>query len=162
MISALITTGERCRLWYPGDWIGSHGWHVIGTDEGSEWVHVNQTILEIAGLKPADRKPKAAWFRTRKGRGYLKYDNASHGSPHKTDSELFWETKKPFIEKYGAEFQNYLGEPPADEAGLMAEFRANLSAVMDVLKADQDLLISSLIVWLNSAIGFRRHWTHSN
>ncbi len=124
----------------PEDWIGSHGWHVIGTDEGSDWSHVNRTILEIASLQPADHKPKAAWFRNRKGRGYLKYDNASHGSPHKTDSEIFWETKKPFVEKYGAEFQNYLGEPPADEAGLMAEFRANLSAVMDVLKADQDLV----------------------
>ncbi len=124
----------------PEDWIGSHGWHVIGADEGSEWANVTKTLLEIAALQPADQKPKAAWFKTRKGRGYLKYDNASHGSPHKMDSETFWETKKPFVEKYGAEFKNYLGSAPADEAGVMEEFRANLSAVMDVLKADQDLV----------------------
>ena len=78
----------------PEDWIGSHGWHVVGTDEGSEWQPVNKALLEIVALQPADHKPKAVWFRTRKGRGYLKYDNASHGSPHKMDSETFWETKQ--------------------------------------------------------------------
>lgn len=124
----------------PEDWIGSHGWHVIGTDEGSEWESVNQTLLDIAALQPTDQKPKAAWFRTRKGRGYLKYDNASHGSPHKMDSEIFWETKQPFVEKYGAKFENYQGGAPADEASIQAEFRANLSAVIDVLKADQGLV----------------------
>ena len=124
----------------PEDWIGSHGWHVVGTDEGSEWQPVNKALLEIVALQPADHKPKAVWFRTRKGRGYLKYDNASHGSPHKMDSETFWETKKPFVEKYGAEFVNYQGSAPADEAGIQAEFRANLSAVIDVLKADQALV----------------------
>jgi transketolase len=124
----------------PEDWIGSHGWHVVGTDEGSEWQHVNKALLDIVALQPADHKPKAVWFRTRKGRGYLKYDNASHGSPHKMDSETFWETKQPFVEKYGAEFVNYQGSAPADEAGIREEFRANLSVVIDVLKADQALV----------------------
>ncbi len=124
----------------PKDWIGSHGWHVIGTDDGSDWQPVTQTLLDITALQPDDRKPKAAWFKTRKGRGYLKYDNASHGSPHAMDSELFWETKAPFVEKYGAVFQNYGGDAPKDEQGVMSEFKANLSAVMDVLKADQDLV----------------------
>jgi transketolase len=124
----------------PEDWIGSHGWHVVGTDEGSEWQHVNKALLDIVALQPADHKPKAVWFRTRKGRGYLKYDNASHGSPHKMDSETFWETKQPFVEKYGAKFENYQGSAPSDEAGIRAEFRANLSAVIDVLKADQALV----------------------
>ena len=31
-----------------------------------------------------DDRPKAIWVKTRKGRGYLKYDSASHGSPHKS------------------------------------------------------------------------------
>ena len=35
---------------------------------------------------------------------------------------------------------NYQGSAPADEAGIRAEFRANLSAVIDVLKADQALV----------------------
>ncbi len=124
----------------PEDWIGSHGWHVIGTDEGSEWLPVTRTLLDIVAMQPDDQKPKAAWFRTRKGRGYLKYDNASHGSPHKMDSELFWQTKAPFVEKYGAVFQNYGGEAPKDEQAVKAEFEANLSAVIDVLKADQGLV----------------------
>jgi transketolase len=124
----------------PEDWIGSHGWHVIGTDEGSEWLPVTRTLLDIVAMQPDDRKPKAAWFRTRKGRGYLKYDNASHGSPHKMDSDLFWQTKAPFVEKYGAVFQNDGGDAPKDEQAVMAEFKANLSAVIDVLKADQSLV----------------------
>ena len=53
------------------------------------------------------------WFQTRKGRGYGKYDNPSHGSPHQTDSSLFWETKKPFMDKYGVTFANYGGSTPA-------------------------------------------------
>lgn len=124
----------------PNDWIGSHGWHVTGTDAGSEWQPVITTIFDAVYLKPEDQKPRAAWFRTRKGRGYLKYDNFSHGSPHAMNSEVFWETKKSFVEKYGAEFINYFGSAPQTEEEIAEEFRLNLSAVMDVLKADQDLV----------------------
>ena len=57
-----------------------------------------------------DRVPSVAWFKTRKGREYLKYDNKSHGSPHKTDSDLFWETKRTFADKYGVTFANFGGD----------------------------------------------------
>lgn len=124
----------------PSDWIGSHGWHVIGTEAGSEWLSVTKAMLDIVHLDAGDEKPRAAWFKTRKGRGYLKYDNASHGSPHKLDSEIFWETKRPFVEKYAATFKNYFGQAPESEAGLREEFFANLKAVMDVLHVDQKLV----------------------
>lgn len=124
----------------PSDWIGSHGWHVIGTEAGSEWLSVTKAMLDIVHLDAGDEKPRAAWFKTRKGRGYLKYDNASHGSPHTLDSEIFWETKRPFVEKYAATFKNYFGQAPESEAGLREEFFANLKAVMDVLHVDQKLV----------------------
>ena len=41
-----------------------------------------RAVLEAARGENPDRLPSAAWFRTRKGRGYGKYDNASHGVPH--------------------------------------------------------------------------------
>ena len=56
------------------------------------------------------------------------------------NSELFWETKRPFAEKYGAEFTNFGGSAPADPEALRAEFEANLQAVIDVLHRDQALV----------------------
>lgn len=124
----------------PEDWIGSHGWNVWGTAEGSQWKTVTQALLEITETVYENNKPLAVWFKTRKGREYLKYDYKSHGAPHAMNSELFWETKKPFVEKYGAVFSNYCGEAPSSEEGLQEEFRSNLAAVMKVLEQDQALV----------------------
>ncbi|MFW5690067.1 MAG: 1-deoxy-D-xylulose-5-phosphate synthase N-terminal domain-containing protein, partial [Spirochaetota bacterium] len=75
----------------PEEWFGSHGWIVVGTESGSEWSGVLDAYERLLGAPNPDRVPSAAWFRTRKGRDYLKYDNASHGSPHAMNSELFWQ-----------------------------------------------------------------------
>lgn len=124
----------------PTDWFASHGWRVSGTESGSEWGPVTQAILSMVLGDNPDRVPSVTWVKTRKGRGYLKYDNKSHGSPHKTDSELFWETKRPFAEKYGVTFANFGGRAPTDAAALQAEFAANLKAVIGVLDRDQELV----------------------
>ena len=63
-------------------------------------------------------RPGCVWFKTRKGREYLVYDQKSHGAPHAMNSELFWETKRPFMEKYGVEFANYGGSAPGDPEAL--------------------------------------------
>jgi transketolase len=124
----------------PTDWFASHGWRVVNTEEGSEWEPVTRTILELGLGEKTEGAPSVAWFKTRKGRGYLKYDNASHGSPHKINSELFWKLKEPFAEKYGVEFRNFGGPAPEDQEALRAEFEANLRTVIDVLHNDQELL----------------------
>ena len=124
----------------PEDWFGSHGWNVYGSEEGESWEAVTSTLLSMISADNPNRAPHAAWFKTRKGRGYLKYDNNSHGSPHKMDSELFWQTKQPFAEKYGVEFENFGGDPPEDPEALKAEFKANLEVVIDVLRSDQELI----------------------
>jgi len=123
----------------PNDWLGLHGWEVNGTENGSEWEAVTQVLLETDAFEK-NGSPKAAWFKTRKGRGYKKYDNFSHGSPHKMNSELFWATKKAFAEKYEVNFKNMGGEAPETAAGLQEEFRANLDAVIQVLRTDQTLI----------------------
>jgi transketolase len=124
----------------PTDWFASHGWRVVSTEDGSEWGPVLQTILELTMGEREDGIPSAAWFKTRKGRGYLKYDNASHGSPHKINSDLFWKVKEPFAETYGVEFKNFGGDPPEGPEALLDEFEANLRVVIDVLREDQALV----------------------
>ena len=124
----------------PALWFESRGWRVTGTEKGEDWEAVTRALLDLSNGPNPDHVPGMVWFKTRKGRGYLKYDNVSHGAPHGRDSKEFWETKKPFAEKYGARFANFGGEAPKDEAGLAAEFEANLKAVIDVLRADQALV----------------------
>ena len=124
----------------PGEWFASHGWRVTGTEAGSQWAPVTRAILEMMMGGNPDRAPSMTWVKTRKGREYLKYDNKSHGSPHGRNSDLFWQTKQPFAERYGVEFANAGGWAPDDLDELHAEFEANLRAVMEVLHRDEDLV----------------------
>lgn len=124
----------------PADWFGAHGWRVFGTESGSEWGPVTRTLLEMVTTENPNRAPSVAWVKTRKGREYLKYDNKSHGVPHPINSELFWETKRPFAEKYGVTFANFGGAAPKDPEALRAECAANLQAVIAVLHRDQALV----------------------
>jgi len=124
----------------PTDWFGSHGWRVFGTEDGSDWEPVTRTLLTMLHAENPDRAPSVSWFRTRKGRDYLKYDYASHGAPHPQNCETFWETKRPFAAKYGVTFKNMGGCAPTDPDALQEEFRANLKAVIDVLHRDEALV----------------------
>jgi transketolase len=124
----------------PAGWFGSHGWRVFGTPSGSEWGPVTETLLSMVLSENPDRRPNMAWFKTRKGREYGKYDNASHGVPHEMNSQLFWETKRPFAEKYGCQFTNFGGAAPKDPAQVRSECEDNLRAVIEVLHGDQALV----------------------
>lgn len=124
----------------PQDWFASHGWRVCGTEHGSEWKPVAEAMLALVNETDANRAPSVAYFKTRKGREYLKYDYASHGAPHPRNSEAFWNLKKDFAAKYGARFVNVDGAAPSDGNALTEEFRANLKAVVDVMHADQELV----------------------
>ena len=82
----------------PIDWFEPYGWQVAGTENGEDW----ESILNAYGKlfdKGNDNQPKALWVKTRKGRGYLKYDEASHGSPHKRNSKQFWDIRREFSKK---------------------------------------------------------------
>lgn len=129
----------------PKDWFSSHGFRVFGTELGDDWESL-ATVFEAAvprdgaGMTNPEMQPSVLWFKTRKGRGYLKYDNASHGSPHPMNSEIFWKTKSDFKQNYGARFANFGGPAPEDTETLATEFKANLKAVIDVLHEDQELV----------------------
>ncbi|MGC8780368.1 MAG: transketolase-like TK C-terminal-containing protein [Anaerolineae bacterium] len=124
----------------PADWFGSHGWRVYGVEQGSEWEPLAQALLAMTAEQDPQKRPAVMWFKTRKGRGYGKYDYASHGVPHPLNSEAFWATKREFAERYGVEFVNMGGPAPADPQALRAEFRANLEVIIGVLRRDQALV----------------------
>ncbi len=124
----------------PADWFGAHGWRVFGAEFGSEWGPVTQAMLSMLYGENPGRAPSMVWVKTRKGRGYLKYDNASHGAPHAMNSELFWQTKREFADKYDVQFVNFGGKAPGDAKAVRTEFEANLKVVMGVLARDQALV----------------------
>ncbi|MBN1399818.1 MAG: transketolase, partial [Anaerolineae bacterium] len=124
----------------PTDWFGAHGWRVFSTEQGSEFKPLVEAVLSMLYSENPDRRPSVTWFKARKGRGYLVYDNKAHGEPHAMNSELFWETKRPFAAKYGVEFENMGGPGPKDPAAVRSEFEANLKAVIGVLHADPGLI----------------------
>jgi transketolase len=152
----------------PADWFASHGWRIFGTEQGSEWGPVTEALLAMTLTPNLGRAPSVTWLKTRKGRGYLKYDNASHGAPHKMNSETFWETKRAFAERYGVDFRNQGGPAPTDPQAVAAEFEANLSAVIQVLRDDPALVdyLAERLVSLGEGVpddrpGYRLETAHN-
>ncbi|NLE76291.1 MAG: transketolase, partial [Chloroflexi bacterium] len=124
----------------PQDWFAPYGWRVFAAEQGDDWRMVTRALVTMVEGPNPEQAPSMAYLRTRKGRGYLKYDNKSHGAPHAMNSDLFWETKRPFAEKYGVAFAGMGERAPKDAQALQEQFRANLQAVMEVLHRDQALV----------------------
>lgn len=124
----------------PADWFAPYGWRVSGTLEGMQWPDVTHAILEAVHGPNPDGVPSMCWFRTRKGRGYVVEDYKSHGTPHKPNSDAYWQTKREFAAKYGVEFEG-MGEPaPKDPEAFRAQVTVNFERVMGVLRADEELV----------------------
>jgi transketolase len=121
----------------PESWFGAYDWRVTGTMDGSEWAPVTRAVLEAARGANPERRPSVAWFRTRKGRGYGKYDNKSHGTPHPMNAPEFWAVRRGFMEKYGVTYEGVDQPAPADPEAQQAQARANLAVAMSVLRRDE-------------------------
>jgi len=113
----------------PNDWFASHGWRVFGTQDGHDWEAVAKALINMVYRENSKSIPRALWVKTRKGR-----------VPHSINSDLFWETKRPFMEKYGVSFVNFGGSAPNGRQQIKEEFKANLKIVIDVLHDDQNLV----------------------
>ncbi len=123
----------------PAEWFGARGWRVTGTERGMEWDAVEATLRELISAEGSSLRPNAAWFRTRKGRGYGVYDAPSHGTPHAMNSPLFWEGRREFMERYGITFAGY-GEPaPAGEEAQREQTRQNLARVLSLFDERPEL-----------------------
>ncbi len=139
----------------PVEWFDSYGWHVEGTKNGEDWESIVKAYHRL--FADADRErnvPKMIWTRTRKGRDYGTYDYQSHGTPHRQNSELFWETKRVFAEKYGVDFVGFGKPAPARQEAQREQTAANFEVVMSVLKRDQALVdyLSDTLVELGDSV----------
>ena len=123
----------------PDDWFSSYGWRVTGTEHGSEWDDVTRATLEAARGDNPGKTPSVAWFKTRKGRGYGKYDNKSHGTPWPMNAPDYWAVRKEFMTKYGVTYDGVDEPAPDDPNEREAQARANFGVALSVLRTNTDL-----------------------
>ncbi|MGC8705306.1 MAG: transketolase-like TK C-terminal-containing protein, partial [Athalassotoga sp.] len=122
----------------PDDWFRPYGWNVVGCEDGHDWEKVFDAFKKSESQRQKNL-PNTIWFKTKKGYGYGVYDNKSHGSPHKANSEIFWRTREEFMEKYGVDFEGY-GKDASDGDEFVKQTRANLKKVIDLILKDEDLV----------------------
>ena len=137
----------------PPDWFLSYGWKVEGTDQGEDWESIMKAYHSLFEGNDPDI-PKIIWTKNRKGRGYGIYDAKSHGLPHKRNSEIFWNTKRKFAEKYNVDFQGFGDPAPASEFDFKDQCKSNLKTVMSVLEKNQPLIdyISDRLLELGDSV----------
>lgn len=123
----------------PEDWFAPYGWRVAGAQDGSDFRQLIPAFHEILAERGGD-KPGMVWFRTRKGRGYGKYDNKSHGAPHKYNDAAFWEARREFCEQYGVAYEGSDGDAPADRDERVAQSRENLARAAAPVTGHQETL----------------------
>ena len=141
---------SRCRSVVhgtPETWFKPYGWRVNGTEQGSEWPTVTRAVLEAARGDNPGKVPSMAWFKTRKGRGYGKYDNKSHGTPWPMNAPEFWEVRKQFMAKYGVTYEGVDEPAPTDAAERETQARANFQVAMSVMRRDDEL-----VTWLSDRL----------
>ncbi len=124
----------------PADWFASYGWRIYGAEDGSDWESITPAILRNALDSDKKLRPGLTWMKTRKGRGYLKYDYASHGAPHKANSPEYWKTKEVFAEKYGVDFEGFGQPAPDDPEAFRKQVEANYRKVIEVLHQHEDTM----------------------
>ncbi len=124
----------------PADWFAPYGWRVSGTHRGMEWGPVTEAVLEAACGDNPSHRPSVAWFKTRKGRGYGKYDASSHGTPWPMHAPEFWAVRRQFMARYGVEYEGMEDPPPTDADALRAQEAVNLQIALSVLRRDDELV----------------------
>ena len=124
----------------PKDWFGSHGWHVEGTMNGESWSELTDAYYRLLIEKSDPNIPKVIYSKTTKGRGYHKIDYASHGAAHKRNSELFWQTKKDFSQKYNVDFHNFGEQEVKLKEGQVEQAISYFDSVFSVMSSNQGLV----------------------
>ena len=124
----------------PEDWFGSHGWHVEGTLNGENWGDLTEAYHRLLVENANPNIPKIIYGQSRKGRGYHKYDYASHGAAHKRNSKLFWQTKEDFAEKYNIDFDGFGSEAPDSWDGQVDQAGSLFNDAFSVMESNQELV----------------------
>ena len=122
----------------PDDWFLPYGWNVVGCENGHDWKCVLGAFDKIEQNKK-ERTPNVMWFKTRKGYEYGIYDNKSHGTPHKANSEIFWKTREKFMQKYNVDFVGFQKPAPAGKAFAEQTYQ-NLQIALNVVLENEELV----------------------
>ena len=138
----------------PEDWFGSHGWHVEGVENGENWQEITDAYYRLLVENSSTKIPKVIYSKTRKGRGYHIYDSKSHGVAHKMNSDLFWKTKKDFLDKYKIEFKEYGSAPDDTWEGQVDQAKSMFKTVFKVMSDNQDYVdyLSSRLIELGNSV----------
>jgi len=123
----------------PESWFAPYDWRVAGAEDGSDFAQLVDAFHEVLASRDQSR-PGCVWFRTRKGRGYGKYDNKSHGAPHKYNDDAFFAARDEFCETYGVKFEGRGEEAPASRADRVAQSRENMTRALAVLTEHEQTL----------------------
>ena len=141
----------------PADWFEPYGWRVAGTEQGESYREIAQTLLEVVHAEETGGRPGMAWFKTRKGRGYHKFDAASHGAAHKRNSELFWRCRQDFQEKYGVSFADFGNVEDPGEDACREQTKGWFETAFGVMRDDQELVeyLADTLVELGDSVPAR-------
>ena len=124
----------------PNEWFEPYGWRVAGAENGHDFADITRALVEICGAQETGGRPGCIWFKTRKGRGYHVYDAPSHGKAHKRNSELFWQCRADFAEKYGVTFEGAGDTTDPGEEACREQTRGWFETVFSVLRSDDALV----------------------
>ena len=116
------------------------GWHVEGADDCEDWSTFTEAYYNLIVKNSNTGIPKMVFAKSRKGRGYHKFDEKSHGAPHKRNSDLFWQTKKDFASKYNINFENFGEDAASSREEQVTQGSSYLETVFSVLRNNQELV----------------------
>jgi len=125
----------------PRDWFAPYGWHVHEAADGSNWDDVTRALQELVDPGNPAGRPGMMFGRTRKGRGYHTFDDASHGAAHKYHSEKFWAGRREFAATYGIAWAGDGEAAPEGGAARRERLCAHLNTALDVLRSREDTLM---------------------
>jgi transketolase len=138
----------------PDDWFKPYGWRVAGAEKGDDYASITKALLAIVHDEHPKGRPGCVWVKTRKGRGYHKYDAPSHGKAHARNSELFWKCRKDFADRYGVAFDGFGDVTDPGEKACREQSEQWFQTVMSVLRHDKELLeyLSDTLVELGESV----------
>ncbi|MBI1380276.1 MAG: transketolase [Planctomycetaceae bacterium] len=138
----------------PVDWFAPYGWRVAGAEDGEDYEALTRALVEIVHAEDTQGRPGCVWFKTRKGRGYHKFDAASHGKSHGRNSDMFWRCREDFEKKYGVEFAGRGDTRDPGESASREQSKGWFQTVMGVLREDAELVeyLSDTLVEMGESI----------
>ncbi|QDU65028.1 transketolase-like TK C-terminal-containing protein [Engelhardtia mirabilis] len=146
----------------PSTWFEPHGWRVAGTEHGEDYAEITRALLEVVHPESTGGKPGMVWVKTRKGRGYHKFDAPSHGKAHGRNSEMFWKCREDFASKYDVEFEGHGDTTDPGEDACREQSKAWFETVFSLFDRQPELVeyLADTLVDLGESIptqpdGFR-------